>query len=124
MKYPILLPNIFNYPFTYDSDLKLRIGDFVLVPFGKSKIIGVVWDEFEKNGKKKFKIKKIFKKLEISSLKKDTIQFLNWFSKYNLIPKGMALKLSMLNCSTIEKLTEEKYSDYEVNIKVNPFELI
>ncbi len=123
MKYPILLPNIFNYPFTYDSDLKLRIGDFVLVPFGKSKIIGVVWDEFEKNDKKKFKIKKIFKKLEISSLKKDTIQFLNWFSKYNLIPKGMALKLSMLNCSTIEKLTEEKYSDYEVNIKVNPFQL-
>tara|TARA_B100001057_G_scaffold458346_1_gene507498 strand:+ start:4446 stop:6401 length:1956 start_codon:yes stop_codon:yes gene_type:complete len=123
MKYPILLPNIFNYPFTYDSDLKLRIGDFVLVPFGKSKIIGVVWDEFEKNDKKKFKIKKIFKKLEISSLKKDTIQFLNWFSKYNLIPKGMALKLSMLNCSTIEKLTEEKYIDYEVNIKVNPFQL-
>ena len=37
MKFPILLPNIFNYPFTYESDLKLNIGDFVEVPFGKSK---------------------------------------------------------------------------------------
>ena len=26
MKYPILLPNIFNYPFTYESDLNLKIG--------------------------------------------------------------------------------------------------
>ena len=48
MKFPILIPNIFNYPFTYESDLKLQIGDFVEVPFGKSKSIGVVWNEFEK----------------------------------------------------------------------------
>ena len=48
MKFPILLPNIFNHPFTYESDLKLQVGDFVEVPFGKSKITGVVWDEFEK----------------------------------------------------------------------------
>jgi len=52
MRYPILLPNIFNYPFTYESDLKLKTGDYVIVPFGKSKITGVVWDEFEKNDKK------------------------------------------------------------------------
>ena len=53
MKFPILLPNIFNHPFTYESDIKLKIGDFVEVPFGKSKIIGVVWDDFEKNNNKK-----------------------------------------------------------------------
>ena len=40
MKFPILLPNIFNYPFTYESDIELKIGDFVEVPFGKSKITG------------------------------------------------------------------------------------
>ena len=45
-KFPILLPNIFNYPFTYKSNLNLKVGDYVLVPFGKSKITGVVWDEF------------------------------------------------------------------------------
>ncbi len=48
MKVPILLPNIFNHPFTYESDQALETGDYVLVPFGKSKITGVVWDDFEK----------------------------------------------------------------------------
>ena len=60
MEVPILLPNIFNYPFTYESpDLDLKVGDYVLVPFGKSNIIGVVWDQFEKNKEKKFVTKKI-----------------------------------------------------------------
>ena len=45
---PILLPNIFNHPFTYKSDINLKVGDYVVVPFGKSKITGIVWDEFEK----------------------------------------------------------------------------
>ena len=40
MNFPILLPNIFNHPFTYKSDQKLNAGDFVEVPFGKTKIIG------------------------------------------------------------------------------------
>jgi primosomal protein N' (replication factor Y) len=48
MKYPILLPNIFNHPFTYESELNLKIGDFVEVPFGKTKMSGVVWNELEK----------------------------------------------------------------------------
>ena len=59
MKYPVLVPNIFNYPFTYESEIKLQVGDYVKVSFGKSKTTGVVWDEFEKTNNKKFNIKKI-----------------------------------------------------------------
>ena len=81
MKVPILLPNIFNHPFTYESEIDLKIGDYVIVPFGKSKITGVVWNEFEKKTNKKFSIKKIIKKLKIPSLNKKTINFLNWFSE-------------------------------------------
>ena len=40
MKYPILLPNIFDYPFTYESESKLNIGDYVNVPFGSKTITG------------------------------------------------------------------------------------
>ena len=29
MKVPILLPNIFNHPFTYESDLNLKLGDYI-----------------------------------------------------------------------------------------------
>ena len=54
MKVPILLPNIFNHPFTYDSESKLKEGDYVIVPFGKAELTGIVWNDFEKKNKQKF----------------------------------------------------------------------
>ena len=123
MKVPILLPNIFNHPFTYESDQALETGDYVLVPFGKSKITGVVWDDFEKKNNKKFKKKKIIKKLEVPRLKKSTIKFLNWFSEYNIIPKGMALKLMLLSGNAIEKLSNSDLQKFEFIKKNNSFEL-
>ncbi len=123
MNYPVLLPNIFDHPFTYESDLKLKIGDYVLVPFGKTKITGVIWDQFEKKNEKKFKIKKILKKLDSSGLKKETIKFLNWFSQYNLVPKGMALKLVLLGSNIVEKQSNEKYMDYPFKVIENFIQL-
>ncbi len=115
MKFPILLPNIFNHPFTYESNLNLKVGDYVIVPFGKSKITGVVWDEFEKKNNKNFKLKTILKKLNITPLKKTTIKFLNWFSEYNLIPKGMALKLVFLSSNAIEKLPKDTFKIFNTS---------
>ena len=68
MKYPVLIPNIFDHPFTYESSLKLNQGDYVNVPFGKKTITGVIWDQFESNIKKKFEIKTIKKKLNVEPL--------------------------------------------------------
>ncbi len=123
MKFPILLPNIFNHPFTYESEINLKIGDFVEVPFGKSKIIGVVWDKFEENSKKSFRIKKIIRKLQIPSLKKKTLEFLNWFSEYNLVPKGMALKLVLLGGKPIEKFDNKFNKDLNNKFEKNLFKL-
>ncbi len=123
MKYPILLPNIFNYPFTYESDLDLKIGEYVSVPFGKNKLTGVVWDKLEDNEQKKFKLKKVFKKLQVNPLKKTTINFLNWFSEYNIIPKGMALKLMLLSNNAIEDNIKNNFQVFESNIKNNSIKL-
>ena len=123
MKFPILLPNIFNHPFTYESDINLKIGDFVEVPFGKSKITGVVWDHFEKKSNKSFKIKKIIRKLQIPNLEKNTLEFLNWFSEYNLVPKGMALKLVLLSGKPIEKIDNKYNKNFNNKIKKNLFNL-
>ena len=117
MKFPILLPNIFDHPFTYESSIDLKLGDYVEVPFGKSKITGVVWDEFEKNSNKTFKIKKILRKLDVTPLKKNTIKFLNWFSEYNIIPKGMALKLILLSSHAIENKELSSYNNFKSEIK-------
>ena len=123
MKYPILLPNIFNHPFTYESDLNLKIGEYVSVPFGKKKLTGVVWDKLEYNEKKKFKLKKVFKKLQVKPLKKTTINFLNWFSEYNIIPKGMALKLILLSNNAIENNLKKNLKAFEVSIKNSSMKL-
>ena len=123
MKYPVLVPNIFNHPFTYKSDSKLQIGDYVKVPFGKSSIIGVVWNEFEKENNKKFKIKKIIEKLNVRRLKHETIRFLNWFSEYNLVPKGMCLKLHLLRGECISLLDKKEYQEYDKTYKLNKFSL-
>ena len=123
MKYPILLPNIFNYPFTYESNLDLKIGEYVSVPFGKNKLTGVVWDKLEENEQKKFKLKKVFKKLNVKPLKKTTINFLNWFSEYNIIPKGMALKLMLLSNNAIEDNIKNNFQVFESNIKNNSIKL-
>jgi primosomal protein N' (replication factor Y) len=123
MKFPILLPNIFNHPFTYESDLNLKVGDYVVVPFGKSKITGVVWDEFEKKNEKNFKIRTVLKKLNVTPLKKTTIKFLNWFAEYNIIPMGMTLKLVLLSSNAIENLQKDVFKIFNNSVGANKIKL-
>ena len=123
MKFPILLPNIFDHPFTYESDLNLRVGDYVVVPFGKSKVTGVVWDEFEKKNNKNFKLKTVLKKLNVSPLKKTTIKFLNWFAEYNIIPKGMALKLVLLSSNAVGKFPKDVFKIFNTTLRTSGIKL-
>ena len=107
MKVPVLLPKIFDYPFTYESGTikSLKPGDLVAVPFGKEIEIGVVWDKIQKT-LKKIKLKKIEKKLDKISINKNLIDYINWFSIYNFAPKGLVLKMCLgekKNIFTIEK---------------------
>ena len=95
MKAHVLLPKIFNHPFTYNCNKKtFKIGDFVEVPFGKSQEVGVIWP-----GKnldlKNIKIKNISKKIDNISLDKHLIDFINWFASYNMMPLGLVLKMAI-----------------------------
>ena len=45
MKAQVLLPKVFNFPFTYNVELKCKIGDIVEVPFGQKKEIGENWQK-------------------------------------------------------------------------------
>ena len=124
MKVPILLPNIFDHPFTYESGkIDLKLGDYVTIPFGKAKSTGVVWDKFEKEKKKNYLIKNVISKLNIPPLKKNTIEFLNWFSAYNLIPKGMALKLSLFSGEAVEDMDLKNFEKFKIKLKKKIFKL-
>ena len=113
MKVPILIPNIFDHPFTYDSNsLNLDKGNYVIVPFGSTKITGIVWDKFEK-AEKKFLIKKVEKKLDVPKMKGSMIDFLNWFSIYNIVPIGMCIRLTLLSKGAVENIPENSFNQYQ-----------
>ena len=94
MKLDILLPLKFNHPFTYQSDLnvKLKKGDYVVVPFRNKKITGVVWD-LDPKVPSNIKIKKIISNLDIPAMSISNLNFIKKFSYYNLTSLGMVLKL-------------------------------
>ena len=93
MKVPVLIPRIFDHPHTYLSGKfdKLKPGSIVSVPFGNKKEIGVIWDKQEETNKN-LKLKTILEKKPIS-FSENLVKFVNWFSLYNLVPKGMVLKM-------------------------------
>jgi len=93
MKAQVLLPKVFNFSFTYNTDKeKLSPGDIVEVPFGKNKEIGVVWPG-ESFVSKDIKIKNISKKISKISLNRNFINFIKWFAMYNVTPLGLVLKM-------------------------------
>ena len=124
MKIPVLFPKIFDYPFTYKSVIseKLNSGDFVKAPFGSNEITGVVWP-YEQKTEKKFKIKKISKKINVKNLNSSMIKFISWFSKYNLVPLGMSLKMCLLNKDVVEKDFKEEFDKFKIKKTKNKFSL-
>ena len=122
MKIPVLFPKIFDYPFTYKSEIpeSLNSGDFVKAPFGLNEITGVVWPHEQKT-KKRFKIKKISKKINVKNLKPSMIEFISWFSKYNLVPLGMSLKMCLLNKDVVEKDFNKEFFKFKIKKNKNKF---
>ena len=122
MKVPVLFPKIFNYPFTYKSEISesLKSGDFVKAPFGSNEITGVVWT-YEQKTEKKFKIKKISKKINVEKLNSSMIKFISWFSKYNLVPLGMSLKMCLLNKDVVEKSFNKEFYKFKIKSRDNNF---
>ncbi len=116
MKVPVLIPRIFDHPHTYLSGKfgKLKPGSVVSVPFGRDEEIGVVWDKQEETSRK-FKLKTILEKNKIS-FNKNLVEFINWFSLYNLVPKGMVLKMFLGDKSFFKK-SLDKFSQAQIKDK-------
>jgi len=93
MKAQVLLPKIFNFPFTYNLKKKGKIGDIVKVPFGSKKEIGVIWTGNYREPKN-IKIRDIDEKTDYSIGRK-LVNFIEWFSSYNMVPVGLVLKMAI-----------------------------
>ena len=95
MKAQVLLPKVFNFPFTYKSSSDCKIGDLVEVPFGLKKEIGVIWKN-KYSEPQNIKLKLIKRKTKFS-IDKKLIDFIEWFSSYNMVPIGLVLKMVIGN---------------------------
>ncbi len=115
MKAQVLLPKVFNFPFTYNSKTKGKIGNLVEVPFGSKKEIGVIWKNnyFEP---KNIKIKDISKKTEYS-LNKKLVDFIEWFSSYNMVPIGLVLKMVIGNIDKFIRIKDNSIVVKKTEIK-------
>jgi primosomal protein N' (replication factor Y) (superfamily II helicase) len=123
MKTEVLLPKVFNFSFTYNSNnIQLKTGDLVEIPFGQSKEIGVIWKKKNTETKKNIKIKNISKKIENYSLDQKLVNFIEWFSNYNMVPLGLTLKMVIGNKDNLVKKINQsfnKISKEEKKYKLN-----
>jgi len=115
MKAQVLLPKIFNFPFTYNSNIQSKIGNLVEVPFGSKKEIGVIWKNnyLEPNN---IQIKDI-KKITEYSINRKLIDFIEWFSTYNMVPIGLVLKMAIGGTDKFIKVNDNLSRSKKTNKK-------
>ena len=115
MKAQVLLPKVFNFPFTYNSKIQNKIGNLVEVPFGSKKEIGVIWKN-NYTEPQNIKIKDISKKTEYF-IDKKLIDFIEWFSSYNMVPIGLVLKMVIGNSDKFIKIKDTSNTVKKTKIK-------
>jgi primosomal protein N' (replication factor Y) len=95
---PVLLPLALDTTYDYlpPEDGDLLPGDFVLVPIGPRKEIGVVWER-DANAKPvdAKKLKRIIERFDLPPLPATARRFADWVARYTLSPRGMVLKMMM-----------------------------
>ncbi len=120
----VLLPLPIDQLFSYavEENTEISIGDYVVVPFGKKRLIGIVWKYSDKSDRE---LKFIEQKINLPSVRPKLIAFAEWVAQYNLIPIGMLAKVIMggvLKVKQIDKLVcvEKDQEISEISCQLSP----
>lgn len=123
-KVDVLLPLPVDQSFSYavEENTEISIGDYVVVPFGKKCLIGIVWKCSDKSDRE---LKFIEQKINLPSVRPKLIAFAEWVAQYNLIPIGMLAKVIMggvLKVNQIDKLVcvEKDQEISEISCQLSP----
>jgi primosomal protein N' (replication factor Y) (superfamily II helicase) len=96
---PVMVPMAFDQTFDYlvPAELTVRAGDFVVVPFGPQRRLGVIWDG--PAGPQKpvdpRKLKPIEALVDVPPLPPASLKFAEWIARYTLSPLGMVVRMMM-----------------------------
>lgn len=109
------------FSYTVEENVEISIGDYVIVPFGKKRLIGIVWQYIKKIDRE---LKSIEQRMDLPSVRQKLKTFVEWISHYNLIPIGMLAKVIMggvLKVNNLDKLihTKQEKKVSEINCQLN-----
>ncbi len=97
---PLPLPGAYDY--LAPAGEACTPGDFVLVPLGRRREIGVVWDEPSGRGSgaetkplSRARLKTVLARLDAAPLTELHRRFIDWVAAYTLAPPGSVLKMAM-----------------------------
>ncbi len=83
-----------GYSYLVPPELRVAPGDFVSVPLGNRKVVGVVWDG-EAESVPADKLKAIAGKLDCPPMQDATRRFVEWVASYAMASWGAVLKMAM-----------------------------
>ena len=89
---PVPLGQVYDY--RVPTGLEVCAGDFVRVPLGPRKLIGVVWGAGA-GDVADAKLKSVIEKLSVPPMAEVTRRFVDWVASYTLSPPGAVLKMAM-----------------------------
>ena len=111
----VLVTGPFNDPFDYvleDKNINSSVGQIVLVPFGKRKIVGIIMGD-STNIIPKRKLKTVLQVYDLEPIPKPSIELMNFLASWYCVFKGLVLKMIL---SPLEAITSP---DYEKVYKSN-----
>ena len=88
------LPLAGAYDYIVPPELALQMGDFVTVPLGRRKLVGVVWGEASGDVAAE-KLKPITDRLAAPPLPEELRRLVDWLASYTLSPPGAVLRMAM-----------------------------
>ena len=95
--FPVNVPEAFDY--AVPPHLSVKVGDFVMAPIGKQIKIGVVWGQAAPSDRK---LKDIIDIKHTRALPAKMIDFVNWTADYNVVSKGLVLRMVIRSYKAME----------------------
>ncbi|MDA0664578.1 MAG: primosomal protein N', partial [Proteobacteria bacterium] len=92
------LPLADAYDYSVAEHLALAPGDFVEVPLGARRAIGVVWgvvDEGAESSIPESRLKDVARRLDAPPLPLENRRLVDWIAGYTLAPRGAVLRMAM-----------------------------
>lgn len=96
------LPLETAYDYLVPGEINVAAGDFVEVPLGPRRVVGVVWDE-PTGDVDDAKLKAIIRRLPVPGLPASLRKFVSWVARYTLYREGQVLALAMRSREALEE---------------------